>query len=100
MKCKAHLSKSEQAGLHDASHIIAAGNEGEDELAKEGTRDDSFQSILYDAHNAAVEASRAIINYIGNIIRRAKGGERWPDVVGEKDEPWTRAVPILACPTR
>ena len=81
-----------------------AGNERADELAKEGARDDSFISILYDTYKAAVETSRAIINYIGHFILRAKGGERWPDVDGspqgwdEKDERWKRAAPILARP--
>ena len=80
-KCRAHLSKSEQAKLNDAGGTIAAGSERADELAKEGARDDSFQSILHDTHIAAVETSSAIINNIGHFIRRAVGGERWPDVV-------------------
>ena len=46
----------------------------------------------------------AIISHIGSFILRAKGGERWPDVVtpaqgwDEKDERWKRATPILARP--
>ena len=58
-----------------------AGNAWADELAKEGARDDSFQCILYDTYNAAVETSKAIIGYIGSFILRATGGERWPGVV-------------------
>ena len=38
-------------------------------------RDDSFQSIMYEKCKAAVETSTAI-SYIGNFMRRAKGGER------------------------
>ena len=57
-----HLSKSEQAKLDDAGHIIAAGNERADELAKGGARGDSFLSILYDTYKAAVETSTAIIS--------------------------------------
>ena len=34
-KCKAHLSKAEQAKLDEAGRTIAAGSEREDELAKE-----------------------------------------------------------------
>ena len=50
------------------------------------------------------ETSKAIIGYIGNFILRAKGGERWPDVVtpplgwDEKGERWKRAAPILERP--
>ena len=47
-KCKTHLSMSEQAKLDDAGRVTAAGNEWADELAKEGARDDSFQSFLSD----------------------------------------------------
>ena len=96
------MSKSEQAKLDDAGRTIATSNERADELAEEGARDDSFQSILYDTYKAAVETSRAIINNIGNFILRVNGGERWPDVVAppqgwdEKDERWKRAAPILA----
>ena len=103
-KCKAHLSKSEQAKLEAAGHTIAEGSERADELAKEGARDDISQWILYDTYKAAVETSRAIISYIGNSIFRAKGGERWPDVVappqewGEKNERRKHVVPILARP--
>ena len=71
-KCKAHSSKSEQVKLDEAGRTVAAGNERADELAKEGARDDSFQSIFYDTYKAAVETSRAIVNYIGNLILRAK----------------------------
>ena len=83
---------------------MAAGNERADELAKEGARDDSFQSILCDTYKEAVETCKAIIGYIGSFILQAKGGERWPDVVAppqgwdEKDERWKRAEPILAHP--
>ena len=81
-KCsKAHVSEAEQDKLDEAGRVTAAGNEWADELAKEGTRDDSFQSILYDTCKAAVEPSRAIISHIGNFILRAKGGARWPHVV-------------------
>ena len=97
-KCKAHLSKSEQAKLDEAARLTTAGNAWADELAKEGARDDSFQSILYDTYKAAVETSNGIIDYIGNFILRAKGGGRWPDVVtppqgwDEKDERWKHAT--------
>ena len=83
---------------------MAAGNERADELAKEGARDDSFQSILCDTYKGALETCKAIIGYIGSFILRAKRGERWPDVVAppqgwdEKDERWKRAKPILARP--
>ena len=83
---------------------MAAGNERADELAKEGARDDSFQSILYDTYKGAVETCKAIISYIGSFILQAKGGDRWPDVTAppqgwdEKDERWKRAKPILALP--
>ena len=102
-KCKAHLSKSEQATLDDAGRTIAASSGRADEVVKEGARDDSSKSILYDTNKAAVETSRAIVNYVGNFILRAKGGEGWTDVVApqrwdEKDERWTRASPILARP--
>ena len=80
-KCKAHLSKADQAKLDEAGRFTTAGNERADELAKEGARDDSFQSILYDTYKAAVETRKAIIGYIGSFILRSKGGERWPDVV-------------------
>ena len=75
-----------------------------DELAKEGAHDDSFQSILCDTYKGAIETCKAIISYIGCFILRAKGGERWPDVVAppqgwdEKDERWKRAKSILARP--
>ena len=75
------------------------GNQRADELGKEGARDDSFQIILYDTYHAAVETSRAVINNIGNFILRAKGGERWSDVVAlpegwdEKDERWKLSRP-------
>ena len=103
-KCEAHLSKSEQAKLDEAGRLTTAGNAWADELAKEGARDHSFQSTLYDTCKAAVEASKAIIGYIGNLILRAKGGERGPDVVtppqgwDEKEERWKRAAPILVLP--
>ena len=64
-KCKALLSKSEQAKLDEADRLTTAGNAWTDELAKEGARDDSFQSILYDTYKAAVETSKAIIGNIG-----------------------------------
>ena len=80
-KCKAHLSKAEQAKLDETGHATAAGNEWADELAKEGEREDSFQTVLCDMYKAAVKTSRAIISYIGSFILQAKGGERWPDVV-------------------
>ena len=73
-------------------------------MAKEGARDDSFQSILCDTYKGAVETCKAIISYVGSFILRAKGGERWPDVVtppqgwDEKDQRWKRAQPILARP--
>ena len=54
-KCKAHLSKAEQAKLDEAGRFTAAGNERADELAKEGARDDIFQSILCDTYKGAVE---------------------------------------------
>ena len=98
------MSKSEQAKLDDAGRTIAPGNELADELAREGARDDSFQSILCDTYKAVVETSRAIVNCIGNFVLRAKGGERRPDVVAppqgwdEKDERWKRAMPMLARP--
>ena len=47
---------------------------------------------------------RRSISYVGSFFLRAKGGERWPDVVttpqgwDEKDERWKRATPILARP--
>ena len=103
-KCKAHLSKAERAKLDETGRFMAAGNERADELAKEGARDDSFQSILCDTYKGAVETCKAIISYIGGFILRAKGGERWPDVVAppqgwdEKDERWKRAKPILGRP--
>ena len=71
---------------------MQTGNERADELAKEGARDDSFLSVLYDTYKAAVGTSKATIGHIGSFILRAKGGERWPDVVtppqerDEKDE--------------
>ena len=55
-------------------------------------------------YKAAVETCKAIISFFGSFILRAKGGERWPDVVtppqgwDEKDERWMRATPILARP--
>ena len=67
-KCKARLSKSEQAKLDDAGRLTTAGNVWADELAKEGARDDSCQSILYDTYKAAVETSKAIIGYIGSHV--------------------------------
>ena len=100
-KCKAHLSKAEQAKLDEADRFATAGNERADELAKEGARDDSFQCILCDTYKGAVETCKAIIGYIGCFILRAKGGERWLDVVApppggdEKDERWKRAKPVL-----
>ena len=103
-KCKAHLSKTERAKLDETGRFVAAGNERADELAKEGARDDSFQSILYDTYKGAVETCKAIITYIGSFILQAKGGERWPDVAApplgwdEKDERWKHAQPILAHP--
>ena len=105
-KCKAHLSKAEQAKLDETGHATAAGNEWADELAKEGEREDSFQTVLCDMYKAAVKTSRAIISYIGSFILQAKGGERWPDVVTPpekwcaKDERWKRVVPSLARPHR
>ena len=75
---KAHLSKSEQAKLDDAGRFTTAGNAWADELAREGARDDSFRSILYDTYKAAVVTSKVVIDCIGNFILRAKGGERWP----------------------
>ena len=93
-KCKAHLSKAERAKLDGTGRFMAAGNERADELAKEGARDDSFQSIL----------CKAIIGHVGVLILQAKVGERWPDVTAppqgwdEKDERWKRAQPILAHP--
>ena len=103
-KCKAHLSKAERAKLDETGRFLVAGNERADELAKEGARDDSFQSILHDTYKGAVETCKAIIGYIGSFILQAKGGERWPDVAApplgwdEKDERWERAEPILAFP--
>ena len=103
-KCKAHLSKAEQAKLDEAGRFTTAGNERADELAKEGVRDDSFQSILGDTYKGAVVTCKAIIGHNRSFILRAKGGERWPDVVtppqgwDEKDERWKRAKPILARP--
>ena len=76
-KCKAHLSKAEQAKLDEAARLTTAGNAWADELAKEEARDDSFQSILYDTYTAAVETSTAVVVCIGSFILRAKGGERW-----------------------
>ena len=52
-KCKAHLSKAERTKLDETGRFMAAGNERADELAKEGARDDSFQSILCDTYKAA-----------------------------------------------
>ena len=72
-KCEEHLSKEEQAKLDEAGRVTAAGNECAHRLAKEGARDGSLQSILFDTYKAAVETSRAIISYIGNFILRAKG---------------------------
>ena len=103
-KCKAHLSKAERAKLDETGRFTAAGNERADQLAKEGARDDSFQSILCDTYKGAVETCKAIISYIGSFILRGKGGERWPDVVAppqgwdERYERWKRAKPILARP--
>ena len=79
-KCKAHLSKAERAKLDDTDRLSNAGNARADELAKEGARDDSFQSILYDTYKATVETNKAIMDYIGNFILRAKGrndGQMW-----------------------
>ena len=103
-KCKGHLSKAERAKLDEIGRFMAAGNERADELAKEGARDDSFQSILYDTYKGAGETCKPIIGYTGGFILQAKGGERWPDVAAppqgwdEKDERWKRAKPILARP--
>ena len=103
-KCKAHLSNAERAKLDEAGLDTATGNAWPDELAKEGARDDSFQSILYDTYKGAVETCKAIIDCIGTFILRAKGGGRWPDVVtppqgwDEKDEIWKRATPTLTRP--
>ena len=80
-KCKAHLSKAERARLNDAGRFVATGNEREDELAKEGAREDTFQAVLCDWPKAAVKTSRVIVSYIGNFILREKGRERRPDVV-------------------
>ena len=80
-KCKAYLFKAEHAKLDEAGRFATPGNERADELAKEGAWDDSFQSILCDTYKGAVETCKAIIGYIGSFILRAKGGERWPDVV-------------------
>ena len=80
-KSKAHLSKAEQAKLDEAGRFTTAGNEQTDELAKEGARDDSFQSILCDTYQGAVETCKAIIGNIGSFILLAKGGERRPDGV-------------------
>ena len=97
-KCKAHLSKAEQA----KQDVTTAGDERADELAKEGARDDSFQSILCDTYKVAVETCKSIIGYIDSFTLRVEGGERWPDVVtppqgwDEKDGRWKRATPILA----
>ena len=74
-------TSAERAKLDEAGRFMAAGNERVDELDKEGARDDSFQSILCDTYKGAVETCKAIISYIGGFILRAKGGERWPDVV-------------------
>ena len=79
-KCKAHLSKAERAKLDEIGRFMAAGNERADELAKEGARDDSFQSILFDTYKGAFETCKAIIGYTGGFILQAKGGERWSDV--------------------
>ena len=72
-KCEAHLSKAERAKLDETGRFMAAGNERAEELAKEGARDDSFQSILCDTNRGAVVTSKAIISYIGSFILRAKG---------------------------
>ena len=71
-KCKAHLSKAERAKLGETGRFMAAGNERADELAKEGARDDSFQSILYDTCKGAVETCKVIISYIGSFILQAE----------------------------
>ena len=98
-RCKAHLSKAERAKLDEVGRFTAAGNERADELAKEGARDDSFQSILCDTYKGAVETCKAV-----SFILRAKGRERWPHAVAppqgwdEKDERWKSAKPILARP--
>ena len=103
-KCKAHLPKAERAKLGETGRFIAAGNERADELAKEGPRDDSFQSILSDTYKGAVETCEVIISYIDRFSFSERKEERWPDVVApsqgwdEKDERWNRAKPILACP--
>ena len=65
-KCKALVKV--RAKLDEAGRVTAAGNEWADELFKEGARDDSFQSILYGTFKTAVEASKAIVSYIGNFI--------------------------------
>ena len=72
-KCKAHLSKAERAMLDEIGRFTAAGNERADELAKEGAHGDSFQSILCDTYDGAVETCQAIISYVGSFILRAKG---------------------------
>ena len=63
-KCNAHLSKSEQTKQDETGRTTVAGNEWADELAKEGARGDSFQTVRCDMYKAAVETSRAIISYI------------------------------------
>ena len=101
-KCKAHLSKAARARLDETARFMATGNERTDELPTEGARENTFQALLCDWYKAVVETSRAFTSHKGSFILRAKGGERWPDVVvplrgwGEKDDRSKHVKPTLA----
>ena len=64
-KCKAHLSRAQQAKLDEAGRFTT-GNERADEMAKEGARDDSFQSC----ETRTREVSKRVR---GSFIFRVKG---------------------------
>ena len=97
-KCKAHLSKAEQAMLDEAGRFTTAGNERGDELAKEGARDDSFRSILHDTYTAAVETSKATLAVSFSERREENDGQMWSRRLrdGMRKMSWKRAASILA----
>ena len=78
---------------------MAAGNEQADELAKEGARDDSFQSILCDTYKGAVETCKANhrLHWRFHPSKRKEESDgltwlrRLPQGWDEKDERWKRA---------
>ena len=84
-KCKAHLSKVEQAKLDEAGNVTAAGNEWADELAREGARGGSLHV------QGSCRNKQRHHQLIGNFME-ANGG--WD----EKDERWKRAAKILERP--